>query len=329
MAPITLEQAKLNTMEDYDPAIIDEFRKSSALLDLMVFDRAVSPAGGGATLDYGYRRVKTERGAAFRKLNSEYKTEAATTEKHSVTLAPLGGAFEIDRVIAKLGPAASGEIVFQMQQLIKSTTTKFLDSVINGDTGTEADGFDGLNKALLSTSTEVKSAAEWTRFTSADAGMAVLDDLDEFLAVLDGPPTALFANGRVLAKIRAAARRANMHTKAPVESLIVNGRPLERETIGNVVLINPGAKAGSNDPIIPISEEGKSDIYAVRLGLDGFHGVTTTEGSMIQTWLPDFTTAGAVKKGEVELGPVGVALKSTKAAAVLRGVKVSAGSSEL
>lgn len=329
MAPITLEQAKLNTMEDYDPAIIDEFRKSSALLDLMVFDRAVSPAGGGATLDYGYRRVKTERGAAFRKLNSEYKTEAATTEKHSVTLAPLGGAFEIDRVIAKLGPAASGEIVFQMQQLIKSTTTKFLDSVINGDTGTEADGFDGLNKALLSTSTEVKSAADWTKFTSADAGMAVLDDLDEFLAVLDGPPTALFANGRVLAKIRAAARRANMYTKAPVESLIVNGRPLERETIGNVVLINPGAKAGSNDPIIPISEEGKSDIYAVRLGLDGFHGVTTTEGSMIQTWLPDFTTAGAVKKGEVELGPVGVALKSTKAAAVLRGVKVSAGSSEL
>lgn len=326
MAPITLEQAKLNTMEDYDPAIIDEFRKSSALLDLMVFDRAVSPAGGGATLDYGYRRVKTERGAAFRKLNSEYKTEAATTEKHSVTLAPLGGAFEIDRVIAKLGPAASGEIVFQMQQLIKSTTTKFLDSVINGDTGTEADGFDGLNKALLSTSTEVKSAADWTKFTSADAGMAVLDDLDEFLAVLDGPPTALFANGRVLAKIRAAARRANMYTKAPVESLIVNGRPLERETIGNVVLINPGAKAGSNDPIIPISEEGKSDIYAVRLGLDGFHGVTTTEGSMIQTWLPDFTTAGAVKKGEVELGPVGVALKSTKAAAVLRGVKVSAGS---
>ncbi|AFM07972.2 major capsid protein [Corynebacterium pseudotuberculosis] len=164
MAPITLEQAKLNTMEDYDPAIIDEFRKSSTLLDLLTFDRAVSPAGGGATLDYGYRRVKTERGAAFRKLNSEYKTEAATTEKHSVTLAPLGGAFEIDRVIAKLGPATSGEIVFQMQQLIKSTTTKFLDSVINGGTG-----------------------------------MAVLNDLDEFLAVLDGPPTALLDNGRVLA----------------------------------------------------------------------------------------------------------------------------------
>ncbi|WBT09061.1 hypothetical protein PAB09_01570 [Corynebacterium sp. SCR221107] len=54
---ITLEQAKLNTLADYAPAIIDEFREGSALLDLMVFDTAVNPAGGGATLTYGYRRV--------------------------------------------------------------------------------------------------------------------------------------------------------------------------------------------------------------------------------------------------------------------------------
>jgi hypothetical protein len=46
-------------------------------------------------------------------------------------------------------------------------------------------------------------------------------------------------------------------------------------------------------------------------------------GQLIWSVLPDFTTANAVKKGEVELGPVAVALKSTKAAAVLRNVKVS------
>lgn len=333
MAPITLEQAKLNTMEDYDPAIIDEFRKNSTLLDMLTFDRAVSPAGGGATLDYGYRRVKTERGAAFRALNSEYKTEAATTEKHSVTLAPLGGAFEIDRVIAKLGPAASGEIVFQMQQLIKATNARFLDEVINGDTAAEdleepredaKAGFDGLSKALLGSDTEVKdSGYDWSEFASAEESLTVLDHLDEFTSVLDGPPTVLIANRRVLAKIRAAARRANLYTKSPVDGLQINGVPLERETIGNLVLIDAGTKAGTNKPIIPVTK-GATDIYAVRLGLDGFHGVTTTEGSMLQTWLPDFTTAGAVKKGEVELGPVGVALKRTKAAAVLRGVKISA-----
>ena len=42
----------------------------------------------------------------------------------------------------------------------------------------------------------------------------------------------------------------------------------------------------------------------------------------MKTWLPDFTQPGAVPRGEVELGPVGVALKATKAAAVLRKIKV-------
>ena len=42
----------------------------------------------------------------------------------------------------------------------------------------------------------------------------------------------------------------------------------------------------------------------------------------MKTWLPDFTQPGAVHRGEVELGPVGVALKATKAAAALRKIKV-------
>lgn len=45
--------------------------------------------------------------------------------------------------------------------------------------------------------------------------------------------------------------------------------------------------------------------------------------SPIRTWLPDFETAGTVKRGEVEM-VAAVALKSTRAAAVLRGVKISA-----
>lgn len=323
MVAVTLAEAKLNTQEDYDPAIIDEFRKNSALLDLLPFDRAVNPAGGGSTLDYGYRRVKTERSAAFREINTEYEAEKATTEKHSVTLAPLGGKFQVDRVVAKLGPAASGEIAFQLSQLIKATTTKFLDEVINGDTAVDADGFDGLDKALTGSTTEADGTGkDWSAFTSADAAMAVLDDLDEFTGLMDGPPTAIFGNRRALAKVRAAGRRANMFTKSPVDGLVAGGEQVYREQVGNLILIDPGAKAGTNDPIIPVAAGGLTDLYAVRIGLDGFHGVTVTTGSLIETWLPDFSTAGAVKDGECELGPVAVALKATKAAAVLRAVKV-------
>ena len=48
---VTLAEAKNNALEDYDPFVIDEFRKSSVILDSLIFDDAVNPAGGGATLD--------------------------------------------------------------------------------------------------------------------------------------------------------------------------------------------------------------------------------------------------------------------------------------
>ena len=70
--PVTLAQAKLNVTDALQLSIIDEFRKSSYLLDNMLFDDAVSPVGGGATLTYGYTRVKTQASAAFRAINSEY-----------------------------------------------------------------------------------------------------------------------------------------------------------------------------------------------------------------------------------------------------------------
>ncbi|MDY6084631.1 MAG: PBSX family phage terminase large subunit [Dialister sp.] len=62
-------------------------------------------------------------------------------------------------------------------------------------------------------------------------------------------------------------------------------------------------------------------IDAVRFGLDGFHAVSMAGVPPVQIWLPDFNTAGAVKPGEVEM-VAAVALKATKAAAVLRDIKV-------
>ncbi|QCQ91738.1 major capsid protein [Rhodococcus sp. SGAir0479] len=334
MAPTTLAEAKNNAQTDYDPTVIDEFRKESAVLDALTFDQAVNPAGGGATLTYGYRRLVTQATAAFRPLNTEYTPQNVTTVPKTTELAVLGGAFEVDRVIASIGPAASAAVAVNLQQKIKAAVTKFQDEVINGDTAVDAAGFDGLDKALTGSSTEFRgtSVTDWTDFdTNTRAEHKALDAIDEFLSLLDGSPTVILGNSRALARVRAAARRAGMYTKDPVEGLIgANGRPVERETYGGIVFADPGAKAGTNDPIIPIesrtigtAQTGLTDLYAFRVGLDGFHGVTTVGSQLVQTWLPDFSTSGAVKKGEVELGPVSVALKATKAAAVFRNIKVA------
>ncbi|MFJ5883466.1 major capsid protein [Kitasatospora cineracea] len=333
---ITLADAKQNTQDALDLAVIDEFQKSSWLLQNMVFEPAVNPSGGGATLTYGYTRLVQERSASFRVLNTEYPKAQAKRQHYTVELSPLGGAFEIDRVLAELGPAATNEITLQMQQTIKSANAFFCDQVINGKritTPGAEQGFDGLDKALAGSATEMGAGTslDWTGATlGADQGKAndALDVLDEFLDQLDDTPTALFGNKKMIARVRSLARRAGYYEK----TLDGFGKKVER--YNGIPFVDLGNKAGSTSPVIPVeardvdgagpggSISGLSDLYAVRLGIDGFHAVSTTSGRLVRQWLPDFTTAGAVKVGECELGPVAVALKATKAAAVLRNVKV-------
>ena len=84
--PVTLAEAALNTQDDVDRLVIDEFRKQSALLDSLLFHDTVNPMGGGSTLTYGYHRVITERAAAFRAINAEYTPAEAAKDRFTVDL---------------------------------------------------------------------------------------------------------------------------------------------------------------------------------------------------------------------------------------------------
>jgi hypothetical protein len=323
--PVTLLQAQQNAQTDLDVSVIDEFR-TNPLMDLMVFDQAVNPAGGGATLTYGYRRLITTATAAFRAINAEYTPQEATTEQKNVDLKVLGGSFQVDRVLANVGPAASGEVSLQLSQKIKSTQALFGDSVINGDSVAIANSFDGLSKALAGSSTEDTTAVDWSGAQDTTWGFMVLSTVDDLLSQMDGDASAIIGNRRTINLVRAAARLTAQYTREP------GPRNTYVERYGSAVLIDAGFKAGSSTPVIPIRPSavtgppalaaGSTDLYAVRIAEDAFHAVTTVGSPLVQTWLPDFTTSGAVKTGEVEMGPVAVALKRTKAAAVKRNIKV-------
>lgn len=316
--PVTLSQARQNATAAIDQTVIDEFR-TSELLDRMVFDDVVNPSGGGATLSYGYRRKETMGTAHFRALNTEYRPTEATTSQHFTDLKVLGGAFQVDRVIAKVGSAATGEVAFQMSDKIQAAKATFSDAVINGDSAVDADSFDGLSKALAGSTTEVSTGTlDWSGTLDESKAFSVLEDLDDFLSLMDGEPTLIIANKKLIARVRSAARRTSMYVREP------GPRGSYVEKYGNAVLFDAGQKAGTNADIVPVTA-GTTDLYAVRIGLDGFHGVSTLGGQLVTQYMPDFTTPGAVKTGEVEMGPVGVALKKTKAAAVARGVRLAAG----
>ena len=318
---ITLAEAKKNVQDALQMGVIDEFQKSSFILDNMTFDDAVSPTGGGATLTYAYTRLSTQPTAAFREVNSEYEASNVTKQRYTVDLKPFGGSFEIDRIIANMGGIVD-EVDLQIKQKVKAAKALFNDTFINGDSATNAKAFDGLDKALTGSSTEYNAASGDTAVdlsTSANITsnyQTFLDMLDEFLGGLDGEPSFLAGNTKLISKIRACARRASMY------QVTKDNWGQQVEYYGNIPLVDLGAKAGSNDDVVATdTAAGTTSLYAGRLGIDGLHGVSMAGQSPVKIWLPDFTTAGAVKKGEVEM-VAAIALKASKAAGVFRKIKV-------
>jgi hypothetical protein len=316
--PVTLAQARLNVQDDLQAGVIDEFAKSSFLFNNITFDDCVSPTGGGATLTYGYTRLITQPTAAFRAINAEYVPQEVTKQRFTTDLKVFGGSFQIDRVIANMGGIVD-EVTLQIQQKAKAAAALFNDTVINGDNAVDINAFDGLDKALVGSTTEVIPAAPIVLDTSANVTanwQQFLDILDEFLMSLDGTPSFIGGNTKLIAKIRAVARRAGMYQVSK------NDFGQQVEYYGVIPLVDFGTKAGSNVPVVGTNPAtGETSLYAARLALDGFHAVSMAGVPPVQTWLPDFKTAGAVKTGEVEM-VAAVALKATKAAGVLRRIKV-------
>lgn len=311
---VTLAQAKLNVTDDLQAGIIDEFAKSSFILNNIPFHDCVSPVGGGATLTYGYTRLVTQPTADFRAVNSEYTPSEVQKQRYTTDLKVFGGAYEVDRIIAGMGGIAD-EVALQASQKVKAASALFSDTIINGDSATNPLVFDGLDVAVTGTDTEYKPTTidlSTSELVTANA-VAFVDQLDEWLSTMEGTD-AILCNAKMAAKFRAIARRMGMY------QVTMNNFGQKVEYYGSIPFVDIGAKAGSNDPIVGI-KDGVTSLYAVKFGMDGFHAISMAGQAPVRTWLPDFSTAGAVKKGEVEM-VAGCALKSTKAAGAFRNIKV-------
>lgn len=313
---LTLAQIKPLSQDKLTQFVIDEFRKSP-LLGLLPFDNTVKPQGG-TTLAYVYNRVTTQPTAAGRAINAEYTAQETKTTAYTVALKIFGGSFEIDRVLAS---DENGQVVdnvrFQLSQKIKATEALFNDWFINGDSSLTATAFDGLNKAIAGSSTDVTVNIDLSTAAKVKANWAELTDaLRRFEAKLAERPTAYFVSREMYGVFQSVADFAHGFTATKDEF----GREVLK--YGNAQIIELGDKPGTTNPIIATDANGKTAIYAAYLGLDGVHGVSPTGAGVVNTYLPDMTAPGAVKKGEVEM-VAAVAVKATRAAGVLRGIKIA------
>ena len=312
--PITLEEAKVGMADKVDQQVVDTFRRSSLLLDKMVFDNCISPGTGGSTLAYGYMQLKTPSTAAVRTINSEYTPGESKKEKKTTNAVIMGGSFQVDRVLQNTSGAAD-ELAFQAEQKIKATANYFHNAVING--AVDAGTFDGLKKLLAGTANELTSQVPLTSSAELDANYnAFLDEMDALISVLDGPASMLLMSNTMLIKLRSIARRAGYYERNKDDF----GRVVE--TYAGVPMVDMGKYFdGEATKDVVETVDGKTAIYAVSLGLDGFHGISPQGNGIINSYMPDLSAPGAVKTGEVEL-IAGVALKNTLKAAVLKDIAI-------
>lgn len=323
--PITLEEAKVGMADHVDQNVIDTFQRSSLLLDKLTFDNTISPGTGGSTLTYGYTQLKTPATAGVRAINAEYTANEAKRVDKATNAVIMGGSFQVDRVLQNTSGTVD-EMAFQLEQKIKAVANEFHYLVINGKSaGTAGAGkpdgtFDGLAKMLTGTSNEIGSEVD---VSTADLmtknAQAFLDEVDYLLSQVDGP-NMLMMNGKMLTKFRGIARRAGYYERTKDDA----GRYIE--TYNGVLIVDLGKYYNGTASVDAVADTaatasalGKSDIYAVSLGLDGFHGISPTGTGVVQSYMPDMAQPGAVKTGEVEL-VAGVVLKNTLKAGVLKGI---------
>lgn len=330
---VTLAEARVGREDKVYQQVIDIFRRESPLLDALQFDDCITPSVGGSNLTYGYLRTLTPSTAGFRAIGEEYKENTAKREKITTDLKVFGGEFKIDRVIANTSGIVD-EVNYQLEEKIKATKNLFHYTIINGDSAKDSTAFDGLNVALVNSSTEINAGSYIdisTETAMDDNYKALLDMLDNFLAELNGKPSFLLGNSKMIAKLKSAARRAGYLSRAEdafgrsVEGY--DGIPfMDMEYYTEII-----EGTAVEKPIVPIASRtigtdntvtGLTDLYAVSIGLDKFHGVTVSNNGIITYRLPDFNTAGAVKSGDVEM-IAAVALKNTRSAGVLRNIKIS------
>lgn len=328
---MTLEQMKVGMSDKLAQQVIDVFIRESEILELMPFDNCVSPDGNGSTLTYGYIQEQLPSTTAFRALNTEYTPNEATQVKKTVDLAIFGGAFSLDRVL-KSAEGKYNNMAYQMTQKIKAAVGTFHNAMINGDSSSDANSFDGLDKFLVGQSTEINTGAYIDLSTmaqlkaNADAFYEILTDL-----ITDTNADAILVNKNLRSKIQTVARILGYKTETEEAfgRRVTSIDGVRIVDLKNVASVSDGSAVET--PIIgtksrqisSTSVTGLTDIYAVHFSVaDGFHGVTLDGTKGIKSYLPDFSTPGAVKKGEVEM-VAATALKNVKSAGVLRNIKIA------
>jgi hypothetical protein len=273
---VTLAQAALLSQNDLQRGVLETFVQESVLLDRI----PLMPIEGNA---FAYDEEATLPGIEFRAVNSSYSESTGTVNQKTETLVILGGDADVDTFIQKTRSNLNDQRAIQTQLKVKAASYKFQDAFINGDTGVDANSFDGLKKRL--TGGQVLAAGTNGIPVVGNGGTdihAFLDFLDALIALvpgLNGDNGVLFMNNLIRGKILGALRRVNIQVESvgrlpePLRQSVTGASRVTQAqlpTYNGIPLVDIGTNL-SGTLIIPQTEtQGASNvassIYAVKFG---------------------------------------------------------------
>ena len=218
--------------------------------------------GNGLT----YNRENAAATAAFYAVNDAWAESTPTFTQVTTALSVLGGDADVDNYLATLRNNVQDLEAAVVALKAKAVQQKFDDTFINGDTGTDANAFDGLD--VLCTSGQTVSIGT----NGAQLTLAKLDEAVD--TVRGGKPQMLLMSRRTRRELSALSRASG----GIVEQ--------DRDEFGRMAMFYDGIPIGVNDWISDAQTQGTasdaSTIFALQFGEGATAGLTGPGGLQVE-----------------------------------------------
>ena len=259
MALTLAEGAKLSN-DVLLEGVIETVINDSPILQRLPFIEII---GNGLT----YNRENAAATAGFHAVGDTWTEDTPTFTQVTSTLKILGGDADIDNYLARTRNNVQDLEAAVVELKAKAVQQKFDDTVITGDTGTDANAFDGL---------DVVCTAGQTVSMGINGAPLTLARLDETIdAVRGGKPEMLLMSRRTRRALTALARASG---SGVVEQ--------DRDEFGHMTQFYDGVPIGVNDYISEAQTQGTasdaSAIYALQFGEGGVVGLTGPGGLTVE-----------------------------------------------
>lgn len=266
---------------------------------------AVLPFMGVQGKAYVYNRENALAGADWLDPNDPVNESASTFTEVVAKLRILAGDVDVDKFLQATMGDTNDQMAIQVAKKAKAVAREFHRTLAKGDATNNAKEFDGLPKIV---------AGGQTIAAGANGGALTLTMLDELCdAVPNGADVLVMRRGTIRAY--RALLRATSGTDAVMQQLDNFGRPM---------LTHNGVPIIMNEFLDATEDQGNAtdtcSVYALRLNeLDGLHGIYGGPNAGIV--VENIGTVQNKDATRIRLKwYVGLALKSTKSVARLKGV---------